>query len=264
MYLEQFNGYKLTENLTFFPKQQKTPTILSIEEIQAIIDAPMTRGVQHGVNPIRTEERNNTARLIIYFLASTGCRINEMASLTKEDLYLGVNINYVTFKDTKTSTDRQVPLPNQLAYELGVVTEHKNPRDLVFTSLRGNKIVEQTFNPMLREKALTAKINKHVHAHCFRNSFIMEHLRCGTDVLTIAKLVGHADVNTTMGYTKFNYEMLEKGAENHPLFAKTLTTKKVLEKVTQAIDKWPVLLDKRFSFRKEVRDNSNLFEIYTK
>lgn len=92
----------------------------------------------------------------------------------------------------------------------------------------------------------------------------MEHLRCGTDVLTIAKLVGHADVNTTMGYTKFNYEMLEKGAENHPLFAKTLTTEKILQKIMDSIEKWPILQDNRFSFRRERGSNSLLFEIYVK
>jgi len=264
IYLGQFLKIHLTENISFFPKQQRVPTILSIDEIQAIIDVPMVRGLQHGVNPERTRERNLTAKLTIFFLASTGCRIDEMASLTKENLYLGIDSNYAVFKDTKTGVDRKVPIPLKLADELAEYSKNKKPRDLVFTSLRGHKIVEQTFNPMLREKAEAAEINKHVHAHCFRNSYIMEHIRQGTDVLTIAKLVGHADVNTTMGYTKFTYDDIQKGAENHPLFSKELPTSKILDKIEEAVRKWPVDVDTRFAFEVARTSKSLLVKLFAR
>jgi len=250
------------KGIEYFPKTTHVPTILSIEEIESIINSKIIRCQSQGMSPERNLYLNRMSRLAVWFLAATGCRINEMASLTKERLYLGM-LNYAQFTDTKTYLDRRVPLPPLLASDLSDWVKDKSPKDLVFTSSLGNKLVEQTFNPILREKVQNAGVNKHVYAHCFRNSYIMEHLKCGTDVLTIAKLVGHSDVNTTMGYTKFNYEMIEKGAENHPLFARTLTTQKVVQKIAQTVETWPVLTDRRFSFRKEIRENSILIEIYT-
>lgn len=255
---------ELTKGMEYFPKNYRVPTILSVDEIQAIVNAPLVREASFVLPAERLAKLSLTMKLAVWFLGATGCRIDEMASLTKSNLYLGLDCNYAQFVDTKTYLDRKVPLPPTLAFELQDYVKEKKPKDLVFLSPLGNKIVEQTFNKYLREKVEMAGVNKHVYAHCFRNSYIMEHLRCGTDVLTIAKLVGHADVNTTMGYTKFNYGMLEKGAENHPLFARALTTEKLLKRIVETIEKWPILLDHRFSFRREIRPNSILFEIYLK
>lgn len=49
--------------------------------------------------------------------------------------------------------------------------------------------------------ASQAKIRKRVGCHTLRHSFATHHLNMGTDIRTIQKLLGHADVRTTMIYT---------------------------------------------------------------
>ncbi len=84
----------------------------------------------------------------------------------------------------------------------------------------------------------------------------MEHLRQGTDVLTIAKLVGHSRVDTTMGYTKFSYDDVERGALNHPFFTRILSKDKILNRLDEETEKWSSLYKNRASFEKTRNGNS--------
>lgn len=272
---ERENGRNLNllKHIEYFDKQRKIPTILSFEEIEAIINTeiPFTWYATGGrissgkYSSGRLEERhkfiNRTYRLAIWFLAATGCRIDEMASLTKENLSLGINDNWVTFKDTKTMDDRDVLLPPRLGEELKEHTKDKKPDELVFVSSLGNKLVEQTFNVFLRKKVELAGVQKHVYAHCFRNSFIMEHIRRGTGHLTISKLVGHRDPKTTIGYTRYDRSDLIRGAENHPFFIRYLTKERILEKAGEYVQKCPGMDDPRFTSRIEKMANKILVEI---
>lgn len=273
---ENQKNLNLLKKIDYFPKQNRTPTILSFDEIEAIINAdiPFNNYVRDGIatsgkySTGRLEERhkfiNETYRLSIWFLASTGCRIDEMASLTVENLMLGLNNDWVKFKDTKTMEDRDVPIPPRLAEELKEFIVNKKPNDLVFISSLGNKLVEQTFNRFLRKKVEIAGIKKHVYAHCFRNSYIMEHIRRGTGNLTISKLVGHRDANTTLGYTRFNTDDLIAGAENHPFFSRSLEPQKIMDKVCDIIDSLPSKTDPRFITKLTKTPCSVLVEIFVK
>ncbi len=238
----------LLKNIDYFPKQKKIPTILTIEEIESIINAelPFFEN-RRGMNEERSKKLNATYKNSIWFLAATGCRYEEMASLKVENLQLGLNSNYVIFKNTKTDDDREVPLPPTLSESLKQHIENKKPSDLVFTSLKGNHMAEQTFNPHLRKKVQIGGItNKHVHAHVFRYSFIMEHIKRGTGHLTISKLVGHRDANTTLGYTRYDREELIKGAENHPFFSRNIEPQKLIDKIGEIVERLPTKTDPRF------------------
>lgn len=267
------NDLNLLKKIDYFDKQKKIPTILTFEEIEAIINAEIpfswyaTGGrvgsgkYSSGKLEARHEFINRTYRLAIWFLASTGCRIDEMSSVTRENLVLGLSETWVTFKDTKTMDDRNVLLPPRLGEELKEHVKGKKPNDYVFTSTLGNKLVEQTFNPFLRKKVELANVQKHVYAHCFRNSFIMEHIRRGTGHLTISKLVGHRDPKTTIGYTKYDRTDLIKGAENHPFFLKYLSKERVFEKADEYAHKFPGIGDSRFVSRIEKSNNRIVVEI---
>lgn len=259
---ERENGkdYNLLKKISYFPKQFKVPTILSIDEIESLLEVDIEYR-----NYRRDAHLNEFYRNIIYVLASTGCRYSEMSNLKKEYLHLGISDGYIEFKDTKTNDDRNVPIPPILVERLREFTKYKNGKDLVFLSKAGLPIPEQTFMDELQKRVKASGLsNKHIYPHCFRNSFIMEHLRRGTDPLTIAKLVGHRDVNSTLGYTKYNMDDLIRGAENHPLFAKSLTPQKILEKIEKIIEKWTIMSDTRFTRKVVKTNNSFLLEFVIK
>ncbi len=268
---ERENGkdLNLLKLIDYFPKQRRVPTILSIDEVEALLQTkfcpPVKIGKKGGILGRKPAYDERTFKLSLWVLVSTGCRFDEMASLKKENLFLGIGEGWVEFRDTKTLDDRKVPIPPLLVEMLKEYLKNKSPTDLVFVSSSGNKLVEQTWNPYLRLHAQNAGLSgKHIHAHCFRNSYIMEHLRRGTDPLTIAKLVGHRDVNTTLGYTKYEYDDLLRGAENHPLFSKSLTTQKIITKIKEAVEKWPVKNDPRFELKVVSSENRLAVEIVAK
>lgn len=231
---------KLTKNISYFTKDKKVPTILSYEEIMAIISVNIDYSGRRGVTKLQAEKLNGIYKHAIWFLAATGCRFDEMASIRVENIFLG-NSSYVVFKDTKTAIDRRVPIPPDLARSLGFYLSGKKPSDLAFPSTTGKKQAPQTFNPNLRQRVKLANIKKHVHAHVFRYSYIMEHVCRGTDVLAIGKLVGHEDPKTTLGYTKYNFDLILKSAENHPMFTNSLDNHKLFNRIVEEIKKIQLL-----------------------
>lgn len=258
---ENNKDLNLLKKISYFPKQRKVPTFLSFEEIEAILATKLEFTKQIlGKSP----QIDEIYRLATFLIAGTGCRFSEMANLKKENLYLGISEGYVEFKDTKTMEDRKVPIPPILVGLLKDLVKNKSPKQLVFTSFTDHILTEQSFSPILRRRAEKACIEKHIYPHCFRNSYIREHRRAGTDILTLAKLVGHRDPKTTLGYDQFEYDDLLKGAENHPLFARSISTSKLLQKYAETVNKWGIMQDYRFSKRVELRENSLLIELYLK
>lgn len=262
------NDLNLMKRVSYFRKVVKVPTILSIEEIESILAVKRTYACRNGwkgVDPdVMNEHINKKYYLMILFLASSGCRISEMTHLTVSHLHLGIDDGYAELVDTKTKLDRNVPLPSILVVQLKDWIIGKKPSEYVFCDSSKKEVSQTNVFDEIIERARLAGINKRVHPHAFRHSYIMQHLRCGTDIATIARLVGHTDLTSTANYMKFNMDDLVRGAENHPLFAHHTKPQRILEKLKEQINKWSVMSDCRFEKRIETRNNSLLFEVYVK
>jgi site-specific recombinase XerD len=258
-YKEQGEPRNLLKSISYLKSYKRIPTILSQEELEKLMAVDLTYSDAFNRDP---ETINRTYKLALWTLIATGARFDEVMSLTVSHIQLGEE-GYVEFVKTKTHEDRRVPIPKMLVEALKVHIADKKTNELVFTTSRGGKLLQQHFNPDLRKRAKAAGLgNKHVYAHCFRYSYIMEHLQKGTDLIALARLVGHSDLNTTMYYSRYNFDMLSKNAENQFLFSKEQSPQQVLEKSRSVIESLSIMKDARFTKRLERRDNSLIVEFH--
>ncbi len=177
-------------------KQKKLPTILSKEEIRALIDS--------------AEKPRD--KLIIEFLYSSGCRVSEVVDFKVQDLNFQDGMGKVV--SGKGNKDRTIVLSKGWIdrfqdylierKKLGILSE------FVFCKSTGNQISVDTIQLLIKQCAKKINLTKHVSPHVFRHSFATHLLESGENIRKIQELLGHSSLNTTQIYTKVSIEELKK------------------------------------------------------
>lgn len=218
----------LMKEIAYLDKTRRTPTIFTENEVDSILG---TR-VLYANRAVKGSQINETYHLVTYVIFATGCRLNEALGLLVDDITVGeegyINIRNNKYRMIKNKLERQVPIPN---YPL--LREHiknKKPGDLAFTTATGNVIPPQCMESDWAKRKTAAGIVKRGRLHDARNTYIMEHIRKKTHLLNITVLVGHKDPKSTLWYTSFNQEELQRAASNHHLYKNQLTPKQKLNK----------------------------------
>jgi site-specific recombinase XerD len=234
---EDLNLFKKT---SYMKKQKRIPVIFTQKEISAILEVelPYTkRFKQEGW------EIDLNRNLALWVVAATGCRINECLSLRKCDIAIGIEKSCIIIQgrgaefEVKNDLDHKVPLPQIVIIKLRKHLEKKKPTDLAFTTANAKKISLTSMEDDWKKRLAVAGITNGGHIHDLRASFIMEHLRQGTQLPGISKLVGHKDVKTTMGYMAFDEDDLWKDAKNHPYFIQSESPLEITNKLLDNMKK---------------------------
>ena len=207
------------------------PDILSINEVEALIEvapAPFWK-------------------TLIQLLAESGMRIGEVLNLKIEDLNL--KDNSIKVKQTKTFNQRIVPISPIMNKKLTGLIASRDPPEFVFPSPRtGERLANNTVWIRVKNFAKEAKINKNVHPHTFRHSFVTELLRQDLSILKVAAIVGHEKVATTQRYSHLLYEDLRQAILRHPLIRKHRNPYEILDHIKVTIKKFNLSEDKRFFY----------------
>ena len=133
----------------------------------------------------------------------TGLRRADIIYLEWKDINLRYkNKSSISLTIHKTKKAISLPLSTS-ATKLLCSIRKEGPR--VFPGLTEYMLNKEI--PLMIDKA---NIKKHITFHCFRHSFAMLLLNKGTDIYTIAKLMGHKSVSSTQVYAQLSDEQLRK------------------------------------------------------
>lgn len=182
------------------PKQwKKLPSVLSTEEVEALLGAP-------DKNP-KTGRRDKAMLETLY---STGLRVSELAGLTLDDIHLEESYLRCFGKGKK---ERQVPLsPRACDYIRRYIAENREapPHErALFITYRHAPFSRKGIWLMIKQYAKSAGISKNITPHTLRHSFASHLLANGAPVRVIQEMLGHADIATTQIYTHVDASRLK-------------------------------------------------------
>ena len=186
---------------------KKVPEILSIEEINLLLNQPSDRS--------NKEIRDKAMLELLY---ATGLRVSELVSIKLEDVNL--TLNYILCKDQ--NKERVIPIENAAKYALENYIKNARPdmcgeSDLLFTNLKGEKMTRQGFWKLIKSYAKKAGIDKDITPHMIRHSFAAHLVTNGADLKAVQEMLGHSDISTTQIYLKSRQSKIKQEYDRaHP------------------------------------------------
>lgn len=177
------------------PKMQKhLPSVLSVEEVLAILDS---------VDLSRPQGHRN--RAMLEMLYSCGLRVSELVNLRISDLFFDEGFIRVIGKGDK---QRLIPVGEPAVKAVGFWMDQrrhwpvaKGCEDCLFLNNRGGRISRVAVFTIVKEQAELAGIHKDISPHTFRHSFATHMVENGADLRVVQEMLGHESILTTEIYT---------------------------------------------------------------
>lgn len=175
--------------------QKKIPEVLSVVEIEAIINAVNTN-----------KFLGYRDKAVLETLYSAGLRVSELCQLINQKNLLDSEMLRVIGKGNK---ERLVPIGNIAIKIINDYLKYLRPQleDIVktdkhlFLSNNGKPLTRMTVYNILKKWTQTAGITKKVYPHIFRHSFATHLLDRGANLREVQLMLGHTDISTTAIYT---------------------------------------------------------------
>ena len=139
------------------------------------------------INSKLSQIQNHEHKMLLTFLWMSGVRITEAINLRKGDIDF---TNYViTVKWLKSRK-----------YNYRILPIHPNLKELIQLYTATMKQEQKVF-PISRQRAWQI-CQRHFNGspHKFRHSFAVNWLRCGGDIVTLKRIMGHSKLQTTLIY----------------------------------------------------------------
>ena len=153
---------------------------------------------------------------MILLALNTGLRVGDLINLQWQDIELDTGRTHI--KQGKGKKDRVIFIRPTVLSDM-VNMSQKMDRELtglVFTTLQGEPIKTPYLRRMIAEKARKAGINKRVHFHLLRHTYLTRLYAQTKDIRVVQEVAGHADISTTQIYTHVSGEDVRRAMLNLP------------------------------------------------
>ena len=199
-----------SENLVSPKIGRKLPNILTIEEINLIINSVESNNV--GI-------RNKAIIEIIY---GCGLRVSELTNLLLSNLFLKQGYIKIVGKGNK---ERLSPIGSLATDSLNDFLTNVRPTlkindkfsDHVFINNRGTSLSRSMIFKMIKKYTLKANIDKDISPHSLRHSFATHLVEGGANLRAVQEILGHSSITTTEIYTHLDSDYLRSNlVEYHP------------------------------------------------
>ena len=181
---------------------KRLPDVLSIKDVEALIDAPDV-----------STDLGLRDRAILELAYACGARVQELVDLDVESV--NPDFGYIRLRG-KGKKERIVPIGRKAVEILKEYVKRVRPtlaggKDTprLFLSKRGNPLERHTIWKKIRKYALAAGIKASVSPHSLRHSFATHLLSGGADLRIVQEMLGHADISTTQIYTHIDKARLK-------------------------------------------------------
>ena len=187
-------------------RPKKLPTVLTEDEQARLLDQPNPR--------YPTGERNRT---MLTLMLNTGLRLAETTSLRWKDVDLmtgklmvrrGKGAKDRTLWVAEADIDRLRSWRERQAEKCADMCEH------VFTTLAGDPVLDRYVQMMVARYAKRASIIKRITPHTLRHTFATDLYRETGKIRLVQKVLGHANLATTMIYTHIFDEEVESALKS--------------------------------------------------
>lgn len=204
------------ERIELAKMPQRIVEFLEPHELDRLLDAPTqnSRGMSRDSASLPVIKLRD--RAILELLFSTGMRVSELASLTKEMINLKRNDFTVRGKGDKP---RVVFMSNQARFWIKEYLSRRHDMEpYVFINhdrAAEDRESERSLTPrsvqrIVERYAKKAGITKRITPHVIRHTFATDLLRNGADIRSVQAMLGHSSITTTQVYTHITDQHLHE------------------------------------------------------
>ena len=198
-----------SEKLLRPKNQKKIPTILSVEEIDKVINFIELRK--------NIDYRDKAIILLMY---STGIRISELTNIKLSDINLSEELLRVMGKGAK---ERIIPIGKKSCINIcEYINKYRvsflkkvNSKGYLFLNNRGGKISRMGLWNIIKKRTSLSNSKKNITPHIFRHSFATHLLEGGADLVAVQQMLGHSSITTTQIYTHLDKKYLKEIHKMH-------------------------------------------------
>lgn len=187
-----------SEKIELAKVPNRTVEFLEDDELEKLLSSPDT-STKQGIRD----------RAILELFFSTGLRVSELSSLTRNQVNLKKDEFTVRGKGDKP---RVVFLSDSAKFWLKKYLESRqdNLKPLFINCARAKnkeidletkRLTPRSIQRIVKKYAILAGINKKVTPHILRHTFGTDLMRAGADIRSVQAMLGHSNISTTQIYT---------------------------------------------------------------